>query len=492
MAIFEIEAGGKTFEVEAPDQATALAAIGQMQASPPPGYGGADVDKSDPLPKWDIPGDISRAFQGSVDALKSDATKAFTSGHQGPTGEGMMGVLKRTGQDLMALPERFVAGAKVPLDALGAATSPITGTLNATLGSAMSYLPGMDKGKADEAVGLAMSAARPGAPRAPRAAPPTVPELRQAADTAYNAGRASGLEVDPRSPAGLADVIRQNLEAQGRNEDVAPRTLRALDRLRTPVGPNSTINDIDGVRRVLNNLAQDTVVSNRTESAAANQAVRAIDRYLENIPAYHVRAGDATRTAELFREGRGNTAAARRSERITDALESADLRAASANSGMNIDNATRQRVRAILDNPRSRRGYSEEELAQMERVVRGSMTGNTMRVGGNLLGGGGGLGAAVVGGGGALATANPLLLGLPLAGAGMRLAGAASTRRQARLLDEMVRNRSPVGRSRQLPAVAPNPTAGGLLSGGAFGGQVPDMRYMGLLGEMGLLPYPAQ
>jgi len=146
-------------------------------------------------------------------------------------------------------------------------------------------------------------------------------------------------------------------------------------------------------------------------------------------------------------EARGNWSAKKRAETIQDALEKAERQAGSAHSGANTDNAIRQQIKSIRNNPKKSRGYTEEELAKMDEIIHGSTGGNVLRTGGNLLGGGGGLGAALTAGGGALA-AGPLGAAAPLVGYGLKQAGAASTRRQVDELLEMIRRRSPVAEER--------------------------------------------
>src|SRR6185437_7641069 len=101
------------------------------------------------------------------------------------------------------------------------------------------------------------------------------------------------------------------------------------------------------------------------------------------------------KVSSIWSDARGNYAAALRSERLSTAVEKAELQAGGANSGQNIDNATRQQIKSILNSPKSRRGYSGEELRQMQRIVQGTFAGDAARYIGNLLGGGGGLGTVV-------------------------------------------------------------------------------------------------
>lgn len=449
-------------EVEGPDGSIAefpdgtsptviKAAMQKRFASPPPGYGGASVDTSDPRARWDIPGDIQRAAGEAYDALKADAGNALAPRPRPPersfseflkAAPGEM--VDRAGDSL----SRMGSALKVPLDAMGVAASPLIGTGRGIFGSAFSYLPAMDKTKGDAMFDQGMmgigprgySAGRP-VPVNPKAPAPSVGDLKSAADASYTAGRASGLEINPQSTAKLADDITAQLTQDGHRDYLQPKTFRAIQELKNPVGATVNISDVDGVRRILGNAAGDPA-----ESRAASVAIKSLDRYLGNVPAGDVVAGDAAVTSKLFQEGRANYSAAKRAELIDTALEKADRQAASAGSGANIDNATRQRLKELANDPKKTRGFSDEEMAQLEKAIRGTWTGDTLRVLGNLLGGGGGMGTAVVAGLGG-ATVGPAGVGLPALGYAAKRLGAASTSRQAGRLSESLRSRSPLGQA---------------------------------------------
>lgn len=295
-----------------------------------------------------------------------------------------------------------------------------------------------------------------GAPMAPRVAsslapavaasgPPTREALQTAATAGYDQARNLGVEIKPSSVSNLSGSIRSGLENEGIHGELAPKTHAILAKLATPPeGSVATISNLETVRRSLGHAAKD--FQNPTEQLAASRAIEHLDGYLANLAQPDLLAGDAAGAAKVLTDARGNYAAAKRSERITDASETADLNAAAANSGQNIGNATRQRINSILKSDKLSRGYSPDELAQMEQVVRGTFTGNTARKLGNLLGGGGGLGAAVVGGIGGVATAPMGGWGAaaPLLGVALKGVEKSSVKRQTNALDEMVRSRSPL------------------------------------------------
>jgi hypothetical protein len=127
---------------------------------------------------------------------------------------------------------------------------------------------------------------------------------------------------------------------------------------------------------------------------------------------------------------------AKKAELIDDAIESAKLRAASTGSGGNVENAIRQNLRRIVDNPKLRRGFSQSELNQIRDVVKGSSTQNLLRLVGKLSPQGSGLMMALGIGG---AAANPALAAFPAAGLAAKAGADALSRSGANSLSQNIR-----------------------------------------------------
>jgi hypothetical protein len=283
-------------------------------------------------------------------------------------------------------------------------------------------------------------------------AAPTLEQLESAARSGYTAPAVAELQIKPEAVKNFGAIVSGDLEQKGINAELAPKTFSVLRKLGDPPeGSYATASNFDTLRRTLGNAARD--FTNPTEQKAASQAIKHLDNYLAELPAQDLIQGDAQAAARILSDARGNYAAARRSSTVTDALETADGNAAAANSGQNIGNAIRQRFNSILKSDRASSGFKPDEIAQMERVRDGTLTGNATRFAGNLLGGGGGLGAVITAGIGGAATApwGGFGAALPAVGYGLKKISDMSVRRQAQLLDEMVRANSPLAQS-ALPA----------------------------------------
>jgi hypothetical protein len=314
----------------------------------------------------------------------------------------------------------------------------------------------------------------PGVLRNVRAAtvePPTAQALKEAAQEGYETLRGLDARYSSKSISDMATGLEVTLAKQGINEKTAPKTIATLRELQSPPeGGFASSSDIETIRRTFGTIGED--FANPTDRNAGKFARGAIDSFLAKPPSGSVLAGSeeaaeiAGRTAS---DARANYAASKRSGKLTDLGEAAELRAAAANSGQNIGNSIRSRAASVLLNPKARSGFTENELAALRKVAEGTRGQNITRYVGNLLGGGGGLGAgftaAASGAGAAAATGNPYMAALgvvaPLAGAGSKTISNVMTERALKAVDKTTRMRSPLYEEMQRGAgvEATNPVA---------------------------------
>ena len=206
------------------------------------------------------------------------------------------------------------------------------------------------------------------------------------------------------------------------------------------------------------------------ERRAAGIARSAIDNYLGNIPQSDVVSGNAAAANQALTDARGNFAAMKRATDVSNALGRAENQAGSTYSGHNLDNATRQQLRPILNQKEgvsktpAFQDYTPDEIAALRGSVNGSFVRNAIRDVGKQLGGGGGLGNITAGLGTGVtaheAGADPLTsigLGLGAMVGGRALGGLANrmTAAEAERMAALLRSRSPL--ANQMRANAPNP-----------------------------------
>jgi len=333
-------------------------------------------------------------------------------------------------------------------------------------GSAVARAPGLI-GKAGQAARVAGDIANPlmGPAKAAGAAgeeaarltrpikAPTTDALYEAAEAAYENPAIKAIAIKPSAFRQWKDTLLATNDVV--DEDLSPKTFNILKRLDSP--PAGSFFDGRSIQSLRRKLGQAAGSADATERKAARDAIGSLDDFLANIPKGSVLRGDAKAVSAALEEARGNYAAAKRSDTIEGKLEAAELQAGSANSGMNLDNATRQRIKDILKSEKLRRGYSSEELAQMRKIVIGSRAENAARRVGNMLGGGGGMGSTVTGAigasaGAALGHGPGAFIGAAVpatVGYALKKLSAAMSQADVRKLQELVRTRSPLGQQMQ-------------------------------------------
>jgi hypothetical protein len=316
---------------------------------------------------------------------------------------------------------------------------------------------------------------------------PNADELGQAVDAGYTALRASGAEYNPTAiNRGIAGIKA----SQDIDEELTPRVWRLLNRtqaettppqagamspltgMRPTARPGQTFDELDTLRRQLGKVARD--YTNPTEALAARQAIRGIDDIIGD-PA-NIMRGNAQQVATLAAETRANAAAEFR-VRAMDALrQRVEDRAASAHSGMNVENTYRQELKSFIRpnnkgvSSASKEGFTRQEIHQIRQALRTSSFPNMLRLVSNALGGGGGI---ATGGLGltAYATGDPRFALAAGAGLGGRTLSNAMMRNRGNMLNRMAAARSPLagqmGAAGPLGAPRTFPAAQGAALGGA-------------------------
>ncbi len=297
---------------------------------------------------------------------------------------------------------------------------------------------------------------------------PTAQELQGAGGAGFDTAREMGVTYHAKAVNDMASKVRSDLEKRGIFEEDAPGTFAKLQRLQTaPEGSFATFENLHSARKSLGRLAGDYARTNE-DRLAATSAIKELDSFLEKPAAENVLAGPAAALSPVFKDAKGNIAAAERSNDITGALDRAytgildraELRAGSTASGRNLDNTIRQRVERILASPKEIRGFSEPEIVALEQIDKGGTVKNTARNIGNYLGGGGGLGAlaasTTAAGFGAAGAGVPGAVAGALVGPGIGIAARQTanqmSKREILALDEMIRQRSPLFLERQATA----------------------------------------
>lgn len=209
---------------------------------------------------------------------------------------------------------------------------------------------------------------------------PTIGDLRDRADAAYERVRGSSAQIDPQSRDDLRAALQATTRDDMLDEVMHPNAYRALQVFDERVPQNATVADLDRFRQFISNNVAGSSVSG--ESRIGMGMRDAIDEAIERMAQGQPTGSPAQSAFDDLLEGRD---AYRRAEALdtlsgeTGLLTSAERRAATSGTGGNVINTIRQNIRRILDNPNLRRGYTDDELQIMEEIVAGTRLENNLR-----------------------------------------------------------------------------------------------------------------
>lgn len=340
---------------------------------------------------------VDDAVRGAADMLTFGLADEFSAGMGSLTGVG--GQAGQYDQNLAAQRQRDeqggmarlggqVAGAFM-LPGMAARSIPQAIGQGAVSGAAYGFGSGeggLEQRAQSAGMGAAFGGAAGGALRGVanaignRAAAKTIPsneQLRSAANAAYQSADNAGVVFKPEAVRRLANEIRVDLANFGFHPKLQPRIATVLDELERVQDGNVTMKGMDVLRRIANNARMSMDPS---EKALGNQIIGQIDDFISSGRADDVLMGNASAASSSLREGRDLWSRMRKSEMVDTAALKADRRAASTGKGGNADNALRQNVNALLNNPKTSKGMTLAEKAAADRVVRGTRTQNVLRL----------------------------------------------------------------------------------------------------------------
>ena len=261
-------------------------------------------------------------------------------------------------------------------------------------------------------------------------AAPTVEELQAAKQAAYKAADNAGAVYDPQGyDKMLTDVVAafKKDRFNPKRHSVAASVFEDLVAER---GKPLTLTELDQLRQIVRRDVVNPSYKSADLAADGHFGEIILDE-IDNLIASNAQGGGPITAAREL-----NTRL-RKTELIERALVKAERRAASTGSGGNLNNAIRQNIRAILDDPKKARAFNKEELASMEKLVRQGKMEDLLRWVGKFAPGGNGLiGMLQVGG----TILNPSMAALPIAGmAAKGLADKGTVDAAARLQAQIAR-----------------------------------------------------
>lgn len=226
------------------------------------------------------------------------------------------------------------------------------------------------------AVGGSLATPRAGKVQ-PAPAYPTVAALEQTKKDLYKQANASGFKFADSDVQSLAAKVTAEFKARAGSGPAGRRALPVADGLRARLeemskSGNVTLEHLDQLRSDAYNMA---IAPGGPDSVIGGYLRREIDALMDgyNVP--------------LIKEARKANTQWMKASEIANRQRSGELGAASANSGQNVVNAQRAKIRPTIDPLHSGEitNWTPDELAAVENVVMGSPQANKLRDTGNVL-----------------------------------------------------------------------------------------------------------
>lgn len=460
MPVFEIESGGGKFQVDAPDQATALAAL-QAHQTPEAETTLAGLGKSalsgaigGVADIAGLPADVLglTGIKGSEDFQKAYGGEALRQGITNKTGyqfhkpEGFAENFASTAGSF--LPNMIGGGAglatklatRVALPALAAETAGELTDQNPYAKVAGALTGGIAGIKGERML------AKPGV-----AARPTIDDIAARKTELYNRPEVAALELDPKAVSQWVDDTKTAIDRGSLPGMKAPipdfeaeRAFKAFDRIKSANG-NVRVAEMDGVRKMLGEMAGELGTNGRaTPNARAAMTLKSqIDDYLGNVNPANVVGGDAAAASAALKEARAYAQTEFKMAKVQQWIKDAEIDAAKSHSGGNLENVIYQKIATALKRPEKHlAGWTKEEKAALAKVLPG-LAESLLRRGGKLLGGGGGLGQLGAGAAGGAMLGPIGAIGLPMAGMGLNRAGSALAMRKLNNVTDLLASSAP-------------------------------------------------
>lgn len=427
MPVFELEANGKSYEVDAPDMQSAVKALGNVGDW-------RDAEASSNL--------AAIESARTTEVPKSQPSSPVRTGSLLPISRNI-----ETGQVTPSVPEMITSAVTLPGDVYAGRVDPsspdATGRVLNLAALANPLAPGRGMGAVSPA---------------PRPTPRTTEQIKQMAQAAYKDAEAAGLAIQPHSYNRLVAGIVHKAKKEGIDPKLTPDSHAAVSRLVqemprrkapdamapvtgvVPEAPTKTfsLENIDTLRQVVGAARKTKSPDKAADRRIANIVSDRIDEWLETLKPSDVAAGDAARAVSSIKTARNLWATMRKAETIDNILESAMDKVGANYTSAGLQTALRQEFKALKKKPYEMRRFTPEERSIINSITRGASIENTLRWLGKLAPTGN-ISTAISAGSGFLAGGPAGAIGLPIAGAVARGASAKLGMDKVNKLDELIR-----------------------------------------------------
>ena len=207
-----------------------------------------------------------------------------------------------------------------------------------------------------------------------RQSSPALNTLRQQSDDLYRQIDGLGVAFKQPAVAQLADDIERELVKSGLDENLTPKTFQLLSRIRSDAERPLTATEVDTLRKLASVPASDVddIGKATLDSRLGTKVIEKLDDFLSS-PQQNILTGRGE-VGPLFSQARKLVAQRKKGERLAEAFNKASLQASGFENGLRVQ------FRSILNSPSKRRGFNQEELAMMRKVVEGGKLENAARI----------------------------------------------------------------------------------------------------------------
>jgi hypothetical protein len=262
----------------------------------------------------------------------------------------------------------------------------------------------------------------------------TADQLKQTGAAAYRKAKDAGVIFKPEAVERLRQTVYNDLAEFGFHPTNQPGAGVAYNELeRLAQGGNVSLEGLESLRRMASGGYNPTNPSN---NELLRRIAERIDEFASSAGPDDILTGNVQAATDALAEGRDYWSRFRKLEKVQELIDRAGRQASSTGSGGNVENATRQQLRRILDNKKMMRGFTPDEIKAIEDAVFGTPAQNTLRLVGKLSPQGNGLMAAL-GIGGAASIPGVALPAMAI-GAGAKKASEAMTRANAETVKNLV------------------------------------------------------
>jgi len=418
MPVFEIEADGKLFEIDAPDQATAVKAFASMVGQDAPAAETPDhpeaapqsngfLDTMNAIQRGAMQGmtfgfadeinaglgalptaaldavtgrgfDVGRAYNEGLEFNRGADTAAAEAAPIAAVGGDVVGSLLTGGA--LAKGGVTLMNAAKPTVASLAGRGAVEGALyGAVSGAGRSEGDSLSERGLDAVYGAGGGALTGGAVggvagalmgRQAAKAVPTVDDLKGQASALYDAAAAKGVTFPQPAVKTLADDIAATVISEGIDPTLHPRATAALQRLQHAGTTGMTVKDAQTLRRVVASAGKD--YTNPDEARIASIMIDKLDDFVGQA------APELAQARSVYHQ-------AKKGEMIEQAIELAGSRAGQF-SGSGFENALRTEFRALERKiiKGQLKGLTQAEIEAIKKVAQGGPIENAMRLLGKL------------------------------------------------------------------------------------------------------------